>query len=330
MFARVLIASALLAAATAGPASAESMPAPKIDVWQVPWDNSRPRDPDVDRNGIVWFVGQTGDYVASFDPARQQFTKVDLDKGAGPHNLIVGEDNHLWYSGNRAAHIGRIEPKNGVIEKIAMPQGVRDPHTLIGDGRGHIWFTAQGSNYIGRLTLANRKVEGVQMPTANSLPYGIVVDSQGRPWANLLGTNKLATLDPKTLTLGQIELPRKEARTRRIGIAPDDSVWYVDYAAGYVGRYDPKTRQFKEWLPPTGAKARPYAMAIDDRWRLWFVDTGAQPNRLMALDMKSGEFVADVELANARGAVRHMVFNRPGRALWFGTDTGDLMRVHVP
>lgn len=329
MSTRLLFATALLAA-VAGAASAESLPTPKIDVWHVPWENTRPRDPDVDRNGIVWFVGQAGDYVASFDPARQQFTRLDLDKGAGPHNLIVGEDNYLWYSGNRAAHIGRVDPKKGAIEKIAMPQGVRDPHTLIGDGRGHIWFTAQGANYIGRLTLADRKVDVVQVPVPNSLPYGIVVDSQGRPWANLLGTNKLATLNPGTLALEQIDLPRKEARTRRIGIAPDDAVWYVDYAAGYVGRYDPKSRQFKEWLPPTGEKARPYAMAIDDRERLWFVDTGAQPNRLMALDMKSGEFIANVELENARGAVRHMVFHQPGRALWFGTDTNDLMRVHVP
>lgn len=40
--------------------------------------------------------------------------------------------------------------------------------------------------------------------------------------------------------------------------------------------------------------------------------------------------VVNVELAKARGAVRHMVFHEPGRALWFGTDTNYLVRVHVP
>ena len=321
---------AILAALLAGAAGAQSLPAPKIDYWKVPWDNSRPRDPDVDRSGIVWFVGQTGDYVASFDPADEQFRRIDLDPGAGPHNLIVGEDRYIWYSGNRAAHIGRLEPKRGGIEKIAMPEGVRDPHTLIGDGQGHIWFTAQGANYIGRLTLANRKVDVVKMPIANSLPYGIAVDAQGRPWANLLGTNKLATLDPKTLALELIDLPRSEARTRRIACSADGAVWYVDYAAGHIGRFDPKQRNFKEWLPPTGANAHPYAMAIDDRHRIWFADSGAQPNRLMAFDPQSEKFVVDTEIKNARGAVRHMVFNEAGRTLWFGTDTNELVRVQVP
>ena len=324
-----IVASVLLIASFTVSA-ADGQLAPKIDSWLVPWENSRPRDPDVDRNGTVWFVGQTGDYIASFDPKNQQFRKIDLDKGAGPHNLIIGEDRYIWYSGNRAAHIGRVDPANGGIEKFPTPEGVRDPHTLIGDGAGRIWFTAQGANYIGRLTLADRKMDVVKMPLENSLPYGIVVDRDGRPWANLLGANKLATLEPGGMKLELIDLPRKEARTRRIAASKDGAIWYVDYAAAHLGRYDPKTKQFKEWLPPTGAQARPYAMALDDKGRIWFSDTGVQPNRLMAFDPKSEAFVANVELTNARGAVRHMIFHAPSRALWFGTDTNYLVRVAVP
>ena len=324
------VMSGLVAAVLTGIATAQPLPDPQIDYWTVPWENSRPRDPDLDRNGIVWFVGQTGDYVASFDPKSKQFKKTDLDKGSGPHNLIVGEDHAIWYSGNRAAHIGRLDPDSGAIEKIAMPADVGDPHTLAADGQGHIWFTAQAANYIGRLTLAGRKVEVVKVPIANSLPYGIAVDASGRPWANLLGTNKLATLKPKGLELELIDLPRSEARTRRIAVAADGGIWYVDYAAAHIGRFDPKTQQVKEWLPPTGEKARPYAMAIDDRGRIWFADSGAQPNRLMAFDPKLEQFVVNTELTNARGAVRHMVFHKPSRTLWFGTDTNYLVRVNVP
>ncbi|MGH8185006.1 MAG: lyase, partial [Steroidobacteraceae bacterium] len=155
-------------------------------------------------------------------------------------------------------------------------------------------------------------------------------DASGRPWANLLGANKLATLDPKTLALDLVDIPRNEARTRRIAVADDGKIWYADYSGGFIGRYDPKTRQFQEWAAPAGAAARPYAMALDDRKRLWFADSGAQPNHLIAFDMESEKFVVDVEVKDARGAIRHMVFHRPGRALWFGTDTNDLVRVQVP
>ena len=70
-------------------------------------------------------------------------------------------------------------------------------------------------------------------------------------------------------------------------------------------------------------------MAIDDRGGARFADSGAQPNRLMAFDPKVDQFVVNTELTNARGAVRHMVF-QPSRALWFGTDTNYLVRVNVP
>lgn len=48
--------SAILAALLAGTASVQSLPAPKIDYWKVPWDTSRPRDSAVAGNGVVWFV----------------------------------------------------------------------------------------------------------------------------------------------------------------------------------------------------------------------------------------------------------------------------------
>lgn len=319
---------AVLALASGGVFAAE--PAVETRFFPVPWEDTRPRDPDVDAQGKVWFVGQKGDYVARFDPATAKFQRFDLEPGTGPHNLIIGEDGFIWYAGNRAAHIGRLDPKSGAIEKVAMPDpAVRDPHTLIGDGRGHIWFTAQGSNYVGRLTIANRKVELVPVPTPRSLPYGIALDASGRPWLNLLGTHKLATIDPKTMKLEEIELPRADTRTRRIGIDAQDAVWYVDYTGGRLGRVNARTRAIEEWLPPAGEDARPYAMALDDRNRIWFVETGPQPNHLVAFDPASRKFVVDSVLADARGAVRHMVFHRPTRTFWLGTDSNFLVSARL-
>lgn len=70
-------------------------------------------------------------------------------------------------------------------------------------------------------------------------------------------------------------------------------------------------------------------MAIDDRNRVWLVETGPQPNRLIAFDPRSRKFVVDEVLTDARGAVRHMVFHQPTRTLWFGTDSNFLVRVRL-
>lgn len=47
-------------------AAPQQSPPVEIREWPVPWKDTRPRDPAVDGQGRVWFVGQTGDYIARF------------------------------------------------------------------------------------------------------------------------------------------------------------------------------------------------------------------------------------------------------------------------
>ncbi len=326
--AAVLAAASLLAPAAPAPAFADTA---QITEWTVPWAQSRPRDPYVAPDGRIWFVGQRSHYAAVFDPGTSDFKRFDLEDGTGPHNLIVDRQGRVWYAGNGNGHIGRLDPRTGAITRYPMPDpAARDPHTLVFDGRGDIWFTVQGGNFVGRLATATGKVELVRVPTEDARPYGIVVDPRGRPWFNEFGSNKIATVDPATLRLEEIALPRAEARTRRIGLTTDGAVWYVDYAGGMLGRLDPATRRVKEWPMPGGASSRPYAMAVDDRDRVWFVETGARPNRLVGFDPRGERFFGAAAIASGGGAVRHMVFHAPTREIWFGTDTNTLGRARLP
>lgn len=302
-----------------------------IDEWEVPWENTRPRDPYVDAEGRVWFVGQRGDYVAYLEPGTGEFRRYELEPGTGPHNLIVDEEGYVWYAGNRNAHIGRLDPSDGSITRYPMPEeGARDPHTLIFDQRGDIWFTVQGGNYVGKLERGNGQVHLVRVEGSGKRPYGIEIDSEGRAWVNLFGTDKLATIDPLTMQLREIGLPRAEARSRRIAITSDDAVWYVDYAHGHLGRRDPATGEIREWAMPGGEGSRPYAMAADDQDRIWFVESGLNPNRLVGFDPATEEFFSFTEIPSGGGTVRHMVFHAPTRELWFGTDTNTIGRARLP
>ena len=327
---------ALPAALPAQEAAAAELRQVAIEEWPVPWEDSRPRDPDVAPDGSVWFVGQRGDYLARLDPESGELTKHDLDPGTGPHNLIVDAGGRVWYAGNRAAHVGWLDPGaegSGEITKIPMPEpeaGGRDPHTLVLDGRGNLWFTVQGGNSVGRLTMESGEVRLIPVPTERARPYGIVVTPAGRPWFTEFGADKLATVDPDSLELREVELPRDDARPRRLALTSDGSVWYVDYARGYLGRLDPETGGIEEWPVPGGREARPYAMASDDRDRLWFVESGGEPNRLVGFDPETEAFFAAGEVPSGGGTVRHMVFHEPTRTLWFGTDTNTIARAKVP
>lgn len=304
----------------------------QITEWVVPWENTRPRDPYVDAQGKVWFVGQAGNYIAQLDPVSGQFKRYEIEAGTHPHNLIVDKSGKVWFAGNRNARIGALDGATGKSAIYAMPGGApRDPHTMIFDRQGDIWFTAQGGNAVGHLETKTGKIRIADVSTKDARPYGIVMDARGRPWFAQLGTNKVGMIDPATLKITDYTLAHDRTRVRRLDVTPDGVIWYGDYTRGMLGRFDPATGTTKEWALPSGATSLPYAMAIDDRNRVWLAETGVQPNRLVAFDIKTESWVSETPIGESGAkTVRHMVFHPPTRTLWFGTDANTIARVKVP
>ncbi|MCW5725668.1 MAG: lyase [Maricaulaceae bacterium] len=322
--------AALPLALTGAAAMADEPQTITIEEWDIPWENTRPRDPYTIDAETIWFVGQQGHYLAHLNAATGELTRYELQPGDGPHNLIVDADGIVWYAGNRAAHIGRFDPQTQEFERIATPQDTaRDPHTLVFDANGDIWFTAQGANSIGRLTLEGRGLDIIPVPTERSRPYGIDIAPDGMVWSVLFGTNKLAAVDPETLELTEYEIPRAEARPRRLAITSDGRVWYVDYAAGYLGAYDPRSGEFAEWAAPSGAQSRPYAMAVDDEDRLWFAESGVSPNLFVGFDPATESFFSVTPVPSGGGTLRHMQYFAPTGEIWFGADTHTIGRAIV-
>ncbi|MFO7587550.1 MAG: lyase [Gemmatimonadota bacterium] len=327
-----LLAAAWIALAASGAPGQERNPVP-IDEWTVPWPDTRPRDPYVAPDGSVWFVGQTGDYIARLDPASGEFERRDLPEGTGPHNLIVGGDGTVWIAGNRSTEILALPPgPDAGYVSIPMPDpAARDPHTLAFGPDGEIWFSVQNGNFVGRL-LPERdpaEVRLVEVPTPNARPYGIVVGPDGRPWFAEFAAGKIGTVDPVTMRVSEISLPRPEARPRRLVLTSDGAVWYADFAGGYLGRIDPADGSVREWPTPAGEGSRPYAMVADDSDRIWFVETGPVPNRLVGFAPARGEYFSVTEIPSGAGSVRHVHFEPSTGEIWFGTDAGTVGRARL-
>ena len=317
---------------SAQPSTATAADTVRLTEWTVPWEKTTPRDPSLDANGRVWFVGQTGNYVARLDSKTGAFTRIEIDSGTFPHTVSVDERGNAWYTGNRNGMIGRIDGRTGVITRFPMPDAAaKDPHTIAFDAKGDLWFTLQNSNMVGHLAQTSGKVTLLTMSTPAARPYGIVIDRTGRPWFNLFGTNKLGTIDPTSLRVREYVLPDARARGRRIALTSDGGVWYVDYSRGFLGRLDPVSGNVREWPMPGGSASLPYAMTVDDDDRLWFVETGTQPNRLVGFDPRSATFFSRTDLGPATpNTVRHMVFDKSTRTIWFGSDRGTIGRAVVP
>ncbi len=298
--------------------------------WEVPWENSRPRDPYVGPDGTVWFCGQVGGYIASLNPNNGEMKRYDIGEGAGPHNLIVAPDGMVWYAGNRRAHIGMLNPVMGAVTKYPMPDAAaRDPHTLVWLPDGNIAFTVQGGNMVGHLNVKTGKVRLTSAEENGSRPYGIKVAPDGEVWVVLFGTNRLAHFDMKNMVLHEFELPRENARPRRIEVTSDGRIWYGDYAGGFLGVFNPKDASFTEYPLPSGTKSRVYGMATDNTDTIYMVETGVQPNKFIAFDTKSSEFTLSTDVPSGGGTIRHMYYHEPSGMIWFGSDSNYVGRALV-
>ncbi|MGE0404894.1 MAG: hypothetical protein AB7O65_01245 [Candidatus Korobacteraceae bacterium] len=283
----------------------------RIQEWDVPTTRSRPHDPAVAPDGSLWYTGQVVHKLGRVDIATGQIREWDVTPKSGPHGLVADKDGNIWYTGNANGTIGMLNPKTGEVKNFPMPDPrARDPHTPIFDQSGTLWFTVQGGNMVGRLDPKTGKVDLKESPTSRSLPYGMVVNSKGVPWFCEFGTNKLASIDPKTMAITEYTLP-ESAKPRRIAVAADDSIYYTDYARGYLGRFDPRTGKTEEWASPGGPESNPYGIAIPRDGMVYYSESGVQPNTMVRFDPKSKQF-STVAVPSGGGVIRHMVATPKG------------------
>ncbi|MBI3935027.1 MAG: cytochrome C [Acidobacteria bacterium] len=303
-----------------------------IKEWTVPTPGSRPHDPLVAPDGMIWYTGQRANVMGRFDPKTEQFKEYPLPtEGSGPHGLIADKEGNIWYTGNGAALVGKLNPKTGEVKEYKMPDPkARDPHTPIFDKRGVLYFTLQGANMVGRIDprSGSDEVRLISMPTPRSNPYGMVVGSDGSIYFCEFGGNRLAKIHPDTMELTEYTLPNPATRPRRIAITPDDVLWYSDYARGYLGRYDPKTGKHTEWPSPGGAKSQPYGIiAIGNI--IWYSESGVEPNTVVRFDPKTEKFQTWI-IPSGGGVVRNVSITPDGSELWLATSgVNGIARVQI-
>jgi virginiamycin B lyase len=270
-----------------------------------------PHDPAVDEsNGIVYYVDSDNSCVGRYDPSTGQFTAWATPTASSrPHGLTVASNGHVFYTGQRANLLGRLNPAVGITNEY--PAGT-DPHTPLFH-MSMIWFTAQSGNRYGRLNPADGSLMTWPAPTANSQPYGIQPAPNGHLFIALFGTNKLAELDPANpATLVEHVLPNAGSRVRRLAVDAQGRVWYGDYARDRLGMFDPATKQFREWTTASTA-GLPYSIVIGPDDRVWYNDDGA--SMMVAFDPVTEQ--SQIVMIPTRGStVRNVAVDRTRRRIW--------------
>ena len=84
--------------------------------------------------------------------------------GSRPHDPFASLDRTIWYTGQMANVLGRIDPTTGHIVEYHLDTPMSGPHGLVADRDGDIWFTANFAGYIGKLDPSAGKFTEYKLP----------------------------------------------------------------------------------------------------------------------------------------------------------------------
>src|ERR1700751_4612514 len=157
--------------------------------------------------------------------------------GAGAHDVFPAPDGTVWFTAQSAGKLGRLDPRTGKSDLIALGPGAA-PHGVIVGPDGAAWVTEGGQNAIARVDPATHGVKLFPLPKErrNANLNTAVFDRQGVIW--FTGQNGIyGRLDPKNGSMAVFDAPRG---TGPYGIAstPDGQVFLASLAGNYLGQID--------------------------------------------------------------------------------------------
>ncbi len=205
-------------------------------------------------------------------------TKVSIKEwqvptpGSRPHDPLATTDGSLWYTGQMANVLGRLNPKTGRIKEYPLNPPHSGPHGLVEDKDGNIWYTGNTGALIGKLDPKTGAVTEYKMPDPDVKdPHTLIFDQSGILWFTAQNANRVGRLDPKTGEIKLLTPPTPKARPYGMAVNSKGTVFFVEFGTNKVGSVDPETLEFREYpLPDSASRPRRIAITSDDI--VWYSD----------------------------------------------------------
>ena len=88
--------------------------------------------------------------------------------GQRARDPVQAPDGSIWWAGQWANLVGRINPETGEVSEYSLPKAAK-PHTVTPDQEGNIWYTGNGNGTIGKLDPRTGKITEYKILLKNPL-----------------------------------------------------------------------------------------------------------------------------------------------------------------
>jgi virginiamycin B lyase len=202
---------------------------------------------------------------------RAEFTEWAVPTpGSKPSAPLAASDGSIWYTGQAANVLGRLDSKAGAIREYPLKTPQAFPYGLAEDRIGDIWYTGAGE--IGMLDHGTGQVTEypISNPAAHD-PRAVIVDQQGNVWFTIPEGNMVGRFNPATGEFTLRSAPTPNSRPDGIAIGARGVLFFAESAVNKLASIDPATLAIREWTMPDPG-ARPRRLTVDPDAMVWFTD----------------------------------------------------------
>ena len=203
----------------------------------------------------------------------EQVQYFPVPEGDHPHDVAPAPDGTVWYTGQHAGVLGRLDPKTGEVERIPLGEGSRPHGVVVGPGGG-AWVTDSGLNAMVRVDPATKAVKTWKLPEnrANANLNTAAFDGKGRVW--FTGQSGIyGRLDPASGKMDVWDAPKGRG-PYGIDATPDGEIYYVSLAGSFLGKPDLETGETTV-IEPNTPDAGTRRVWSDSKGRLWVSEWNA-------------------------------------------------------
>ena len=102
-----------------------------------------------DRQGVLWFTGQSGIYVP-LDATTGAMAVFDAPRGTGPYGIATTPDGLVFFASLAGNYLGYIELETSTVTVLEPPVPRQGAWRVWSDSHGALWITGWNSGDLFR------------------------------------------------------------------------------------------------------------------------------------------------------------------------------------
>lgn len=232
-----------------------------------------------------------------------------------PHDPALAPDGSLWYTGQGANKLGRMDPKTGAFKEYPLKTLNSGPHGLVADHDGNIWFTAIAGGYVGKLDPKSGQISEYRPSDGKEIdPHTPVIDHDGIVWFTNEETNYIGRIDPKSGKMNLIKVQTEHAVPYGIVILKNNAPFFCEFGTNKLAVLDPKSMTIHEYTLPN-QHARPRRLALAPDGTIFYTDYAR--GYLGHFDPANGKFLKEWASPGGEGAEPYGIAVTRDAAVWY-------------